>query len=90
MLSVLFAACAIWAGVLLVLTFSFDVWVYLSSKDFDFVLHAWMNRHKTLDPRLSHRQAMLLRTVSLAERSLGYFGLIVVIPLYAFFIIYRS
>ncbi|MDX1253633.1 MAG: hypothetical protein IDH49_15550 [Gammaproteobacteria bacterium] len=83
MMTMLFVTCAIWVGLLLMLTVFFDVWVYLNTKDFDFVLNAWMNRHKKVDQRLLAKQAALLRTVSLIERGLGYFGLFVVIPLYA-------
>ena len=86
MLTMLFVACAIWAGLLLILTVFFDVWVYLCTKDFDFVLSTWMNRHKSLDERLMPKQAALLRAIVLTERGLKYFFFFVIIPLYALFI----
>lgn len=86
MLTVLFVTCAIWAGLLLILTVFFDVWVYMNTKDFDFALSAWMGRHKKLDPRLLPKQATLLKAIVLTERSLKYFFYFVIIPLYALFI----
>lgn len=86
-MTVLFVSLAIWAGLLVLLTVYFDVWVYLDTKNFDFVLNTWMNRHKTLEQHLLPRQAALLKVVSLVERGLGYFGLFVVIPLYALLIL---
>ena len=86
MLTVLYVVCAIWAGLLLVLTVFFDVWVYLRTKDLDFVLSVWMNRHKMLDQRLLPKQAALLRAIVLTERGLKYFFYFVIIPLYIVFI----
>lgn len=83
MMTLIFVGCAVWAGLLLVLTVFFDVWVYLNTKDFDFMLSAWMNRHKTIDQRLLPKQAALLRLIALVERILKYFFFFVVIPLYA-------
>ena len=80
----LLMTCVAWAGLVLVLTVIFDIWVYLVTKDFDFVLSAWLNRHKTFDRRLLPKQAALLKAIGLIERGLGYFGLFVIVPFYAF------
>ena len=87
MMSALFLACVAWAIFLFVLTVFFDIWVYIVTKDFGFVLRAWRSRHKTPDPCLLPKQAMLLKSISLLERGLGYFGLFVIIPLYIFILI---
>jgi hypothetical protein len=86
MLTALLIMCAIWAGLILAMTVFFDVWAYLTTKDYYYVLKVWTNRHKTHGQLLSPRQASLLRTLSLAERGLGYFGLFVVIPIYLLYI----
>lgn len=78
--------CVVWAALFLILTIIFDVWVYLDTKDFNFVLGVWMKRHGAPDAHLSPEQAAMLKAISLIERSLGYFGLFVVVPLYAFLI----
>lgn len=86
MLTAVFVMSAMWVGVLLVLTVIFDVWVYLSTKDIDFVISTWMSRHKKIDQRLVPKQALLLSAIALVERGLRYFFFFVIIPLYIFFI----
>ena len=84
MMKSLFLICAVCGGFLLVLTVSFDVWVYLTTKNIDFVLHTWMDRHKTVDQRLRPKQAALLRAICLTERILKYFFYLVIIPIFVF------
>ena len=81
MMKSLFLICAVCTGFLFVLTVSFDVWVYLTTKDFDFMLRTWVDRHKTSDPRLLPKQAALLRAICLTERGLKYFFYLVIIPI---------
>jgi hypothetical protein len=81
MMKLLFLICAVCAGFLLVLTISFDVWVYLTTKNFDFMLRTWMERHKSPDPRLLPKQAALLRLICLTERGLKYFFYFVINPI---------
>ena len=82
MMYILTLICIGWAVSLVVLTVIFDVWAYWTTKDFDFVLKAWMNRHKRTYKNMSSKQAALLMVISKAEIGLGYFGLIVVVPLF--------
>ena len=66
-----------------VLTAVFDIWVYLNTRNFDFMLSAWMNRHKTIDAQLLPKQAALLKAICLVERGLKYFFYFVLLPVMA-------
>ena len=72
----------VFAGFLFILAVSFDVWVYLTTKDIDFVLSTWMNKDKASDPRLLPKQAVLLKTICFIQRGLKYFFYIVIIPVF--------
>ena len=81
MVSGLLLVCVVWGGLLLVLTIAFDVMVYNRTKSFEYMLKTWMSRHNNNVHSLTKNESRLLNVVGKLERGLGYYGLLVVVPL---------
>ncbi len=82
--------CLVWLALLVIFNIAFYLWVYITRRDFGCILDAWANRHKGYRVGLSYHQALLLRVIGLTERGLGYFGLLVVVPLKVLLLIIKG
>lgn len=69
-----------------VLTVTFDLWVYFTTKDINFVLRAWMERYKAPDPRLLPKQVALRRVICVIERGLKFFLYLIIFPMLVFLV----
>ena len=80
MLTVLFYLCAGIAIFFGLLTFFFDIWVYVTTKDIDYVLQTWAKSNEPADSRLLPTQIALLKFIRIMERVLKYIFYFLLVP----------
>lgn len=73
--------CAFLAVSFLILTLIFDIWVYKTTKDFDFVLSFSMSKYQIKNDRLSVMQFLLLKIINCLKIILLVIGFFTVISI---------
>lgn len=73
--------CAYLAILFLILTLIFDVWIYKTTKDLDFVLSFSITKYQSKNERLTQGQFLLLKIINYLKKALLAVGFLTVISI---------